>query len=239
MEFPLRINKYLAETGISTRRGADALIAKGVVFVNGKKATVGQIIAKTDKVEVRTGKNVVPTEYTYIAYHKPAGELTFGGSEETERDLLMRLEKEYNVTGLTPVGRLERANAGLILLTNDGRVTRKLFAADAQFDREYLVTVDKRMFGAVYAQLERGMTIERAKTKPAKVERIDSKTFRLTIQEGKKHQVKRMLAACGYQIMKLVRLRVATVSIGKMKPGQFRVLKGAELTEFLEALDIK
>ncbi len=239
MEFPLRINKYLAETGVATRRGADTLVEKGVVFVNGKKANVGQMVAKADKVEVRTSKNATPTEYTYIAYHKPAGELTFGGSDETERDLLMRLEKEYEVTGLTPIGRLEKANAGLILLTNDGRVTRRLFADDAEFDREYIVTVDKRMFGAVYAQLERGMKIERAKTKPAKVERIDSKTFRLTIQEGKKHQIKRMLAACGYQIMRLVRVRVATISIGKMKPGQFRVLKGAELKEFLDTLAIK
>lgn len=236
MQFPLRINKYLAETGVTTRRGADTLIEKGDVFVNGKKAVIGQMI--TAKDEVTFGTKHAPREYTYIAYHKPAGELTHNGTEE-ERDLIQRLETDYKVTGLAPVGRLEKAYAGLIILTNDGRVTRKLFADNALHEREYLVEVDKRIFGAVFNNLEKGVKIERAKTKPATAHRINATTFTLTITEGKKHQVKRMLAALGYQIKKLVRLRVATVALGKMKPGQYRVLKGAELAAFLNELDIK
>ena len=194
------------------------------------------IVADPERV-VTFGTKHAPKEYTYIAYHKPAGELTHSGEGE-DRDLIQRLEADYKVTGLSPVGRLEKAFAGLIILTNDGRVTRKLFADDALHEREYLVEVDKRIFGAVFNNLEKGVKIERTKTKPATAHRINATTFTLTLTEGKKHQVKRMLAALGYQIKKLVRLRVASVSLGKIKPGQYRVLKGAELTAFLNELGI-
>lgn len=238
MQFPIRINKYLAEKGITTRRGADELIKNGTVFINGGKAIIGQMVHEGDNVVIASDKKDVVKHpmHTYIAYHKLAGEATFGVNEES---MLTRLEKTYQVTNMAPVGRLEKAYAGLILLTNDGRVTRRLFSPDASFEREYLVEVDKRISDNMLAQLEKGMRIEREKTKPARTRKITSTTFTLIITEGKKHQIKRMLAALGFQIKKIVRVRVATVSLGTMKPGQYRILRGKELKTFLDTLAIK
>lgn len=236
MKFPIRINKYLADKGLSTRRGADALVEAGKVMVNGARAVLGQKIEESDTVEVRGAKTAA--EHRYFAYHKPMGVLTMDDGSG-DMDIATRIKKDYSLEGVFPIGRLDKASEGLIILTDDGRVTKRLLSPDQNREKEYLVTVDKRMFGAVFRNLENGVKIERYKTKPAKVEKVTPTTFKITITEGKKHQIRRMCAALGYQVQKLVRLRIMNITLGKTKPGQYRVIKDEELKTFLDELGIR
>lgn len=235
MEFPIRINKYLADLGMATRRGADELIAKGVVLVNDKKAKIGQQIQARDVV--RLSGDTPKKDYVYLAYHKPAGILTHA-ENEGDVDIASRVKKDYKLENVFPIGRLDKASEGLIILTNDGRITRRLLSPDQYREKEYLITVDKRMYGSVFKNLETGVRIEKYTTRPAKAERISPTVFKLTITEGKKHQIRRMCAALGYQVQKLVRIRIMNITLGKTKPGQFRIIKDTELTEFLTALGL-
>jgi len=232
--FPMRINKYLAHRGLATRRGADELITKGSVFVNGKKAELGQQIIEKDIVEVRGSR----VEHRYIVYYKPRGVITHSPAEG-EVDILMRLKKDYNLSGLFPVGRLDKASEGLIILTDDGRVTGRLLESEHAHEREYEVTVDKRVAGTFLSQLETGVRIEGYKTKKTKTSRLSTSSFSITLTEGKKHQIRRMCAALGYQVKKLVRVRIMNIKQNALKPGQFRILKNEELATFLDTLGIK
>jgi len=230
-DFPMRINKYLAHEGITTRRGADALIEKGEVFVNGSAATVGQKVEKDDVVEVRGKKE----DHRYLAYYKPRGVITHSPAS-TEEDIAMRIKKVYNLTGLFPIGRLDKDSEGLIILTDDGRITAPLL--EHGHEREYQVTVDKKITGAFMNKMESGVNIEGYTTKPTTVTRINQNTFSLILTEGKKHQIRRMCAALGYQVERLARVRIIDIKQNALKPGQFRILKNQELRAFLDTLGV-
>jgi len=227
----MRINKYLAHEGITTRRGADALIEKGEVFVNGSAATVGQKVEKDDVVEVRGKKE----DHRYLAYYKPRGVITHSPAS-TEEDIAMRIKKVYNLTGLFPIGRLDKDSEGLIILTDDGRITAPLL--EHGHEREYQVTVDKKITGAFMNKMESGVNIEGYTTKPTTVTRINQNTFSLILTEGKKHQIRRMCAALGYQVERLARVRIIDIKQNALKPGQFRILKNQELRAFLDTLGV-
>ncbi|MBX2866781.1 rRNA pseudouridine synthase [Candidatus Kaiserbacteria bacterium] len=227
----MRINKYLAHEGITTRRGADTLIEKGDVLVNGKPATLGQKIEKDDVVEIKGKKK----EYRYLAYYKPRGVITHSPGKG-EEDIEMRIKKLYNLSGLFPIGRLDKDSEGLIILTDDGRITAPLL--EHGHEREYHVTVDKKITGAFMNKMESGVNIEGYTTKPTTVTRINPNTFSLILTEGKKHQIRRMCAALGYQVERLARVRIMDIKQNALKPGQFRILKNQELRAFLDMLGI-
>ena len=229
----MRINKYLAHEGITTRRGADTLIEKGEVFVNGKKAVIGQQIEATDTVEVRGKKK----EYTYLVYYKPRGVITHSPAPH-EEDIATRVQKLYKIDGLFPIGRLDKDSEGLIILTDDGRITGPLLNPEHAHEREYAVTVDKKVTGAFMKKMETGVQIEGYRTKEAVVTRINERTFSIVLTEGKKHQIRRMCAALGYQVQRLARVRILDITQNALKPGQFRILKHQELEHFLEALGV-
>lgn len=229
----VRINKYLAEKGFSTRRGADALIEKGVVFVNGKRAVIGQQIAPSDTVEVRTN---APT-YRYLLYYKPRGIITHSPAPG-ETDIETQLREDHGVTGVAPIGRLDKDSEGLMLLTDDGRVTDRLLNPKHAHVRVYEVTVDKALTATFLKSMENGVRIEGYMTKTARVAKMSKDTFRLELTEGKKHQVRRMCAALGYQVKKLVRVAIVNLDIATLKPGQYRTLGGVELKSFLQSLGL-
>lgn len=233
MAFPIRINKYMAEMGFSTRRGADALIEKGVVFVNGKPALMGQQILQGDKVEVREKQR----EYTYLLYYKPRGVITHSPAMH-ETDIATRINTDHGISGLAPIGRLDKDSEGLILLTDDGRVTDRILNPKYEHVRTYEVTVDKGITGTFLTALEKGVRIEGYTTKPTHVTKIGKNSFRLDLTEGKKHQVRRMCAALGYQVEKLVRVTLMNIEVNGLGSGQYRILKGAELNAFLKALGL-
>lgn len=228
-----RINKYLAEKGFSTRRGADALIEKGVVFVNGKKAVIGQQVADEDTVEVRTD---APT-YRYILYYKPRGVITHSPATG-EIDIETQLRKDHGITGVAPIGRLDKDSEGLILLTDDGRITDRLLNPKHAHVRTYEVTVDKALTATFLKSMESGVRIEGYMTKPANIVKVSKDTFRLELTEGKKHQVRRMCAALGYQVQTLVRVAIVNLELEGLRSGQYRTLGGVELKSFLQSLGL-
>lgn len=235
MDFPMRLNKYLAHQGLASRREADVLIAAGKVKLNGKKALLGFQVNEGDKVEV-TGKMKTKV---YLAYYKGRGIITHS-PEEGETDITTRLAKDYQITNVYPVGRLDKDSEGLILLTNDGRLTGPLLDPASGNEKEYEVTVDKPINGWFLKHMAEGVRIERYTTKPAAVEPVGTTKlkFRITLTEGKKHQIRRMCAALGYQVMNLRRVRIMNIEIGKLKPNQYRKLTGMEIHELFTTLHV-
>lgn len=236
MEFPIRINKYLAHKGIASRREADTLIESGSILVNGKSAKIGQTIDETDIVEV-TGKT---KDKHYLAYYKGRGIITHSPATD-EIDIATRLKKDYQITNVTPIGRLDKDSEGLIILSNDGRITGPLLDPDNHYEKEYDVTVDKPINGSVLKKMEAGVNIEGYLTKPCSAD-INPKNklrFTITLTEGKKHQVRRMCAALGYQVQSLKRVRIMHIELGKLKPNQYRKLTDLEVKTLLSELGIK
>ena len=234
--YPMRLNKYLAQQGTASRREADALIEKGIVLINGKKAVLGQKVERTDKVTLKGDTK----EKKYLAYYKGRGIITHSPSEG-ETDIAMRLKADYSITDVNPIGRLDKDSEGLLILSNDGRITGPLLDPEAQHEKEYEVMVDKPVNGFFLQQLERGVNIEGYLTKPSTATKHpkNQMKFTLILTEGKKHQIRRMCAALGYQIQSLKRVRVANIILGELKPNQYRVLKGTELEGFLKELAVK
>ncbi len=233
---PVRINKYLADQGIASRREADQLIVSKKVKVNGKLAEIGQQITESDRVEVigNTKKK------TYLAYYKGRGIITHSPSEG-ETDIAARLKQDYSITDVSPVGRLDKDSEGLMILSNDGRITAPLLDPESQTEKEYQVLVDKPLSGMAARLFENGIDIEGYKTKPAKaiVAKKNPKRFNIILTEGKKHQIRRMCAAAGYQVQSLKRVRVGSIKLGSLKPNQYRKISGDELKAFLKELSVK
>jgi len=236
MTFPIRINKYLADKGLATRRGADALIDAGKVTVNGKRAVIGQQINEMDVVELTDTKK---SSYRYLLYYKPRGVITHSPGPD-EVDIAMRLKKDFNIEGLFPVGRLDKDSEGLMLLTNDGRITKRLLDPEKDHEKEYRVTVDKRVTGAFLRKLAHGVNIEGYTTKPAQAEADprNEYVFAITLTEGKKHQLRRMCAALGYQVQRLVRTRILGYSLRPLTEGKFRALSPREVKILGKVLEL-
>lgn len=232
----MRINKYLAHTGVASRREADELVAEGKVKINGKKAEMGQQVQTGDNVEV-VGKTKTKT---YLAYYKGRGIITHSPAEN-EVDIAARLARDYGITHVAPVGRLDKDSEGLIILSDDGRITGPLLDPESGHEKEYEVTVDKAISGMFQRAMTNGVEIEGYRTKPAHItpHTKNDKRFTIVITEGKKHQIRRMCAALGYQVQSLKRVRIMTIEVGKLKPNQYRKLQGSELATFLKELNLK
>ncbi len=235
MEFPIRINKYLADTKIASRREADRLIEAKKVLVNAKPAVIGQMITAHDVVTL-TGKE---REYAYFAYYKGRGIITHSPAAH-ETDIATRLQRDYGRTDIYPVGRLDKDSEGLMILTNDGRITGPLLDPEADHEKEYEVIVDKPVTGMFITLMRNGVTIEGYRTKRAQAtsDPRNDHCFRLVITEGKKHQIRRMCAALGYQVQSLKRVRIMNITLGDIKPNQYRRLDKKELQILLKSLGL-
>ena len=231
----MRINKYIAHAGIASRREADTLIEKGQILVNGKKAKMGMIVVESDKVEL---KGVTKTR-KYLAYYKGRGTITHSPGEK-EVDIVMRLAEDFGITDVSPVGRLDKASEGLIILSNDGRIVGPLLDTNNSHEKEYNVQVDKDISTLFVHLMSNGVDIEGYQTKPAKViiSSKNEKKFNIILTEGKKHQIRRMCAALGYQVQSLKRVRIANVELKNLKPNQYRKIAGEELEIFLKELGV-
>ncbi len=221
MEGPIRINKYLRDKGFASRREADELIAAGKVFVNGALAKEGMMIGEKDKVELREAEKKA---YRYLAYYKPRGLATqaLPGKES--------VISEWHEKGLFPVGRLDKESEGLLILTNDRRLTSKLLGADSNVEKEYLVRVREPMRPNVEAIFKKGMQTEAlGKLLPAEAEIKDKHNLRVVLREGKKHQIRVMLAELGYTVESLKRIRIGKISLGRLRPGETRDLSEKDL----------
>jgi 23S rRNA pseudouridine2604 synthase len=233
---PVRINKYLAEMGQTTRRGADELIAAGRVYINDRKAVLGDKVAEGGRVEVRTGGR--RKKLVYFAYNKPKGVVTHSHQEEDDTDILELMKRDPAMKGVFPVGRLDKDSYGLIILTNDGRVTDRLLNPDRAHDKEYIVKVREPLRDSFRKHMEAGVDIEGYVTKPAKVRILGERSFAVTLTEGKKHQIRRMVSALHNTTMDLKRTRVMNIRLGSLGSGAYRAIEGRELETFLASLGL-
>lgn len=225
----MRINKYLALHNLATRREADRYIAQGLVFINGKQALLGSQVAEGDKVEARLPKRT----YRYFAYYKPKGVVT-----HSPQDGQKGIQDIAGLSGVSPMGRLDKESHGLIILTDDGRVTEKLLGPEANREKEYVVQTKENFPPSFKKRMEQGVDIEGYMTRPAKVKLLSGNKFSIILTEGKKHQIRRMCAAWGYTIADLKRVRVMNIKLHPLQSGQYSVIKGEELKTFLKSLGL-
>lgn len=232
-EYPMRINKYLAHEGVATRRGADELIARGKVLINGRVATLGEKVQRGDKVELR-GKQTLNT-FVYYAFNKPVGVITHS-PQVGEKDIKMSAKLGPDVF---PVGRLDKDSSGLIILTNDGRITDRLLAPGYDHDKEYRVRTSDALRESFKKAMEAGVNIEGYQTRPCKVRKTGPKSFTITLTEGKKHQIRRMVAAMHNTVVELERVRILNIRLDGLKAGELRPVEGAELATFLSQIGLR
>ncbi len=225
--FPMRINKYLAWKKYSTRREGDEMVAKGKVLINGRVALLGDKVLEGDKVEVRFRLK----KHRYFAYSKPRGVITHSAVEGEED-----IQEVFPIKGVFPLGRLDKDSHGLIILTDDGRITDKLLNPDYSHEKEYVVTTKEPLTFNFKERMERGVDIEGYVTKPCKVQIVGEKKFSVVLTEGKKHQIRRMCIALGCVVLDLERRRIMNIKLENIKPGMHRELKGEELAGFLKSL---
>ncbi len=214
----IRINKYLADKQISTRRGADLLVLEKKVFINGKLAVLGSKVSDGDKVEVRGAEK---KEYLYFAYNKPIG-----------------IETNSPRIDLFPLGRLDKASHGLLILTNDGRITDKLLNPKYIHEKEYLVRTSNKLRSNFKQKMEAGVNIEGYITQTCKVKILNDFSFRVILTEGKKHQIRRMCANLFQEIADLKRERIMNIKLSNLGSKSLREIKGKELETFLKSLDM-
>ena len=229
-----RINQYIASCGICSRREADRLIDAGRVFVNGTAATAGMRIRGTDEVTV-DGKLLVGAQNKVVAaYYKPVGVTCTRSDRHADRTL----EEAFSFpVRLTYAGRLDRDSEGLILMTNDGKLIDAMMKGSAGHEKEYIVRVKSRISDADLEHFRKGVRLKELDitTRPCKVERLGDYTFRIILTQGLNRQIRRMCKAVGNEVKKLKRVRVLTIELGALKPGEQRIISGDELAELYKA----
>ncbi|MEN9852583.1 MAG: pseudouridylate synthase specific to ribosomal small subunit, rRNA pseudouridine2604 synthase [Candidatus Parcubacteria bacterium] len=229
--YPMRINKYLSLKGFATRREADTLIGLGVVFINNKKAVLGQRVNFGDAVEVRRDSSAA---YRYVAYYKPRGSITHS-AQMGEDDVAGSFKNE----GLFPVGRLDKDSEGLLILTNDGRITSRLLSPESDHIKQYVVTTQEKIRSGIPGILSKGMdTHLYGALKPAHAELIGDNVMTIDLSEGKKHQIRIMLDELHLTVKRLKRVKILNIKLGTLKSGQQREIQGEELKKFLSLLGL-
>ncbi len=221
----MRLNAYLARAGVASRRAADELIKAGRVRVNGAPGELNSDVGARDVVEV-DGERVRPQKLAYVLLHKPAGVVTTARDPHgrpTVVDLIGRKP------GVVPVGRLDADTTGVLLLTNDGPLAHRLAHPRYAVDKVYVADVEGRPSDAALRRLAEGVELEDGRTAPARVRRLGPSRLELTIHEGRKHQVKRMLEAVGHPTRSLHRSRYSGLGVEGLAPGEWRELMPAEI----------
>jgi pseudouridine synthase len=238
----MRLNRYLARAGIASRRGADDVIAAGRVTVNGSPVTeLGTVVdPERDRVEVDGKPVTLPESLTYIALNKPCGHVVTM-SDPQGRPIATDLIPDA-APGIVPVGRLDAATDGLLLLTNDGELAYRVTHPSFELDKVYDVVALGVLAPAERAALETGVELDGRKTAPARVEILSTEHHltraRITIHEGRKRQVRRMFEAVGHPVKALTRVRVGPVELGNLRPGAWRRLTEGEVGALRTALGL-
>jgi 23S rRNA pseudouridine2604 synthase len=225
----MRLNKYISETGICSRREADKWIETGRVTLNGQGAVLGIQVSEGDEVRVDGQLLGVKKKDVYIALNKPVGIIC-----TTETDIADNIiDHVRHPERIFPVGRLDRDSEGLILLTNNGDIVNEILRSENNHEKEYVVTVDRPITDLSLKMMAGGVKIMGEITKPAKVSRVDAQTFKIILTQGLNRQIRRMCSALGYKAQRLQRVRIMNVKLGDLGSGQWRPLTPAELTGLL------
>ena len=229
---PVRLNKYLSEAGVCSRREADRLIETGRVTVDGQCAQTGMRIVPGQVVKV--GNKVVSKqdEMIVLAVNKPRGIVCT--EERRERDSIVRF-LNYPVR-VTYIGRLDKDSHGLLLMTNNGDIINKMMRAANKHEKEYKVTVDKEITEDFLKKMAAGVPILDTVTRPCTVKKIGKYTFSIILTQGLNRQIRRMCEALGYEVKDLLRVRVMNITLDGLKDGQYRKLTDQELNELYDQL---
>ena len=230
-----RLNKYISESGICSRREADRYIEQGNVFINGKRATIGDQVAPGDVVKVN-GQLIEPREaedLVFIALNKPVGIVST--TEDSERDNIVDFVNHSK--RVFPIGRLDKDSQGLIFLTNHGDLVNKILRAGNDHEKEYLVSVDKPVTDEFVRGLGAGVPILGTVTKKCKVRKEAPFVFRITLVQGLNRQIRRMCEHFGYEVMKLERTRIMNIGLSGLPLGEWRDLTDDELVALFKLIE--
>jgi 23S rRNA pseudouridine2604 synthase len=227
----MRLNKFISESGVCSRREADAWIVAGRVTVNGQPGVLGTQVGTGDTVLV--DGRVLPSRRKdiYIALNKPRG-ITC----TTERDVAGNIVDFVGHTErVFPVGRLDKNSEGLILLTNNGDIVNEILRVEHGYEKEYLVTVERSVTPTFLSMMASGVRIGDEKTEPCAVTRVGPDTFRIVLTQGLNRQIRRMCSALGFRVQSLKRVRIMHIRLGSLAPGAWRDLTDAEVAPLLAA----
>lgn len=234
-----RLNKYIASSGLCSRRKADELIEQGVVAVNGKTVTeLGYLVQPKDKVFVNK-KLIHPVKHEYYRFYKPAGYITTCDDEKGRKTIYDLLPEK--LAGLKPVGRLDKDSTGLLILTNDGDLINALTHPSVKVPKVYMVTVNAQVTRAELEQMANGIEIEPNKVAYADIQvlEIDSKhtEMQITLYQGMNRQIRKMFEHFGYEVKVLKRVRHAMLSLEGLRRGEFKPIKPAQIKELKNFLN--
>ena len=227
----MRLNAWLGRAGVASRRKADELIKAGRVTVNGEPGQLNTFVAANDRVEL-DGKPLAKQRLAYVLLHKPAGVITTSSDPRGRRTVIDLVDHPARVV---PVGRLDADTTGALLLTNDGELSHRLAHPSHEVDKVYVADVEGIVTRAALAALEQGVELDDGRTSPASAKRLGPSRVELTIHEGRKHQVKRMLAAVGHPVHHLHRTVYAGLTLEGLEPGQWRELEPVEIERLRRA----
>lgn len=225
----VRLNKFIADSGLCSRRDADALITARQVRVNGAVAGVGTVVAEGDEVTVKGRRIGARRKQVYIALNKPTGVTC----TTDRRDPTNIVDFLGHPARIFPIGRLDKDSEGLILLTTDGNIVNEILRAENRHEKEYLVTVDRALTADFISGMCAGVPILGTRTQPCHVFRVDQQSFRIILTQGLNRQIRRMCEYFGYGVQRLRRVRIINIELGRLKPGHWRELTAAELAGLL------
>lgn len=224
----MRLNKYLAHCGVCSRRDADKLIERGAVLVNGQPGQAGQSVSGEDEILV-SGRRVQGVRETVVlAFYKPFGVTCTEKDSHAER--IVSDVVDYPVR-VTYAGRLDKDSEGLLLLSNDGDLIQAMMKGANRHEKEYLVRVNHEITPEFLEKMAKGVYLEEMDitTRECRVEQENRFVFRMVLTQGLNRQIKRMCAACGYRVRSLKRIRVMHVTLGNLRPGEYRELGPADV----------
>ncbi|MBB1381784.1 23S rRNA pseudouridine(2604) synthase RluF, partial [Shewanella sp. SR41-2] len=234
-ESATRLNKYISESGICSRREADRYIEQGNVFINGKRAKIGDSVEFGDKVKVN-GHDIAPrdeADLVFIALNKPVGIVST--TENTERDNIVDFVNHSE--RVFPIGRLDKDSQGLIFLTSNGDLVNKILRAGNNHDKEYVVTVNKPITEAFLQGMRAGVPMLGVITKKCKVEQVSTFVFKIILVQGLNRQIRRMCEHFNFEVTKLERQSIMNVSLKGLPVGEWRDLDEQELSTLMKLIE--
>lgn len=231
----MRINKFLSEAGVCSRRGADKWIDDKRVKINDELATLGSQVEDSDVVKVDNKVITIDKGYVYIALNKPRGI-----TSTTEKHIKGNVVDYVNhPERIFHIGRLDKDSEGLLLLTSDGDIVNEILRSENHHEKEYVVTVDKPITKEFIKNMSNGVVILNQKTLPAKLEQLNDKTFKIILTQGLNRQIRRMCETLGYNVKKLKRIRIMNIKLDGIKYGEWRDLTAEEFNTLTQTLSYK